>query len=101
VGRLQAEGFRYLELTRLSRWGVNPFLELLALWELIRLYRREQPRAVHHFTIKCMHYGTIAAKLTGVRSVINAVTGLGHVFPGRRLVTRLLRPPFAGCTAVA
>jgi glycosyltransferase involved in cell wall biosynthesis len=93
VGRLRAEGFRCIGLDQLSRRGVNPFLEVFALWELIRLYWREKPRAVHHFTIKCVLYGTIAAKLTGVRSVVNAVTGLGHIFLGRRLVTRLLRPP--------
>lgn len=93
VGRLRAEGFSCLPLRHLSRRGMNPFLELLALWELLWLYRRQRPRAVHHFTIKCVLYGTIAAKLAGVRSVVNAVTGLGHIFLGRRLVTRLIRPP--------
>jgi glycosyltransferase involved in cell wall biosynthesis len=47
---------------------------------------------VHHFTIKCVLYGTIAAKLTGVRSVVNAVTGLGHIFLGQRAITRAVRP---------
>lgn len=93
VERLRAEGFRCISLHRLSRRGVNPLLEVFALWELMRLYWTEKPRAVHHFTIKCVLYGTIAAKLTGVRSVVNAVTGLGHIFLGRRLITRILRPP--------
>jgi glycosyltransferase involved in cell wall biosynthesis len=93
VERLRAEGFRCLTLYRLSRRGMNPFFEIFALWELMRLYWREKPRAVHHFTVKCVLYGTIAAKLTGVRSVVNAVTGLGHIFLGRRMATRMLRPP--------
>ncbi len=92
VDRLKAEGFTHRVLTRLSRRGMNPVLELIALLELTRLYWREKPRAVHHFTIKCVLYGTIAAKLTGVRSVVNAVTGLGHIFLGQRLVTRVARP---------
>lgn len=93
VERLRAEGFRCVSLLRLSRRGINPLFEIFALWELVRLYWREKPRAVHHFTIKCVLYGTMAAKLSGVRSVVNAVTGLGHIFLGRRLVTRILRPP--------
>lgn len=92
VPRLQAEGFEFRELTRLSRRGMNPFLELMALWELICLYWREKPSAVHHFTIKCVLYGTIAAKIAGIRSVVNAVTGLGHIFVGQRLVTKMVRP---------
>lgn len=93
VERLTAEGFKWRELGRLSRRGLNPFAELLALWELVRLYYAEKPNAVHHFTIKCVLYGTIAAKLSGVKSVVNAVTGLGHIFLGQRLVNKVLRPP--------
>lgn len=93
VDRLTAEGFAWRKLHRLSRRGVNPLMELMALLELVKLYWTENPRAVHHFTIKCVLYGTIAAKLAGIRSVVNAVTGLGHIFLGRRLVTRVLRPP--------
>ena len=92
IERLRAEGFELRLLSKLSRRGMNPLFELLALVELVRLYWRERPRAVHHFTIKCVLYGTIAAKLTGVRSVVNAVTGLGHIFLGQRTLTRLARP---------
>lgn len=93
VDRLRAEGFEHHSLQRLSRRSINPLLELFALLELVMLYWSLGPRAVHHFTIKCVLYGTIAAKLASVKSVVNAVTGLGHIFLGRRLITRLLRPP--------
>lgn len=92
VERLLAEGFEYRPLRRLSRRGMNPFLEAIALLELVKLYLREKPRAVHHFTIKCVLYGTMAAKLTGVKSAVNAVTGLGHIFIGGGMATRFLRP---------
>ncbi len=76
---LEAAGFRWLEFP-LSRRGLNPFSEGLALARLIHLYRRERPDLAHHFTIKCVLYGSAAARLTGVRTTINAVTGLGYVF---------------------
>jgi glycosyltransferase involved in cell wall biosynthesis len=91
VARIQAEGFRWVEL-KLDRRSMNPFSELVALKRFIEIYRREKPTAVHHFTIKCVLYGTIAAKLTGIRSVVNAVTGLGHLFVGSGRVVKLIRP---------
>ncbi len=87
---LEKEGFK-VHSWLLARSSINPFLELKALVDLIRIYRREQPVLVHHFTIKACLYGTIAAKLTGVYRVINAITGLGHVFLGSRKRNRLLR----------
>jgi glycosyltransferase involved in cell wall biosynthesis len=92
VERLQAEGFRWVEIT-LNRRSRNPARELLVVANLIRVYRAEQPIAVHHFTIKCVLYGTLAAKFTGIRAVVNAVTGLGPVFLGTDWKARALRPP--------
>lgn len=77
--RFKEEGIRWLSFP-LSRRGMNPFAELLTIFRLARLYRRERPDLVHHFTIKCMLYGSIAARMAGVRSVVNSVTGLGYVF---------------------
>jgi glycosyltransferase involved in cell wall biosynthesis len=87
---LEAEGFT-VHPWRLARRSINPLRELHALLDLVRLYRRERPALVHHFTIKACLYGTLAAKVARVYRVTNAVTGLGHVFIGRRKRTRLLR----------
>ncbi len=62
------------------------------VYRLLKLYRQERPDLVHHFTIKCVIYGTIAAKLAGGIKVVNAVTGLGHVFTDPGLKARLIRP---------
>jgi glycosyltransferase involved in cell wall biosynthesis len=80
--RLQALGFRWIDFP-LSRRGMNPLVEFSSLVRLIHLYRREKPDLVHHFTIKCVLYGTLAARLAGIRVVVNSITGLGYVFlPG-------------------
>lgn len=91
VARLESEGFRCVEFA-LNRRSRNPLREILVVAELARIYRAEHPDAVHHFTAKCMLYGTIAAKLSGIRAVVNAVTGLGPVFIGTDWKARALRP---------
>lgn len=91
VERLEAEGFRWIEL-ELNRRSMNPLREASVLLRLARIYREERPVAVHHFTIKCVLYGTVAAKIAGISAVVNAMTGLGHVFIGTGWKTRLLRP---------
>ncbi len=87
---LEAEGIS-VHSWQVARRSINPFLELRAIIDLLRIYRREQPALVHHFTIKACLYGTLAAKGARIYRVVNAVTGLGHVFLGQRKRTRLLR----------
>lgn len=87
---IEAEGFT-LHPWMVARRSVNPLAEAYAVVDLLRIYRREQPDLVHHFTIKACLYGTIAAKGARVYRVINAVTGLGHVFLGTRKRSRMLR----------
>ncbi len=87
---LEQEGFK-VHNWKVSRSSINPFTEAIALLDLINIYRKERPDLLHHFTIKACLYGTIAAKFSRVYRVINAVTGLGHVFLGTRFHNRILR----------
>jgi glycosyltransferase involved in cell wall biosynthesis len=94
VPRLLQHGLTWHEL-RLSRAGLHPAEELRTLWELATLYRRLTPDVVHHVTSKPVLYGTFVARLTGVRSVVNAISGMGIVFAGEhsrrlRLLQRLV-----------
>ena len=57
----------------LSRSGVNPLTEFRTFVHLLRLYRRLQPDLVHHVTIKPVVYGSLAARLTRIAGVVNAV----------------------------
>lgn len=85
--RLRALGFRWIPLPFSIR-SINPLQELALLKKLVELYRRERPQVVHHFTIKCVIYGSLAARWSGPVARVNAVTGLGHVFtdPGLKAV---------------
>src|SRR6266498_5200683 len=87
---LQGDGFQWLPFP-LSRQGVNPVKEIWTLWMLYRIYRQIDPDIVHHFTIKPVIYGSLAAHVLRVPGIINSITGLGHLFIDSGAVTRLLR----------
>ncbi|QXP84585.1 glycosyltransferase family 4 protein [Methylococcus sp. ANG] len=88
---IESAGLRLIPL-RLSRRGRNPLTEARLVADLARLYRRERPDIVHHVAMKPVIYGSLAARLTGRRAVVNALTGLGFLFTSDRLSARLLRP---------
>ena len=63
---------------------------------LLSLYQEIQPDLVHHFTPRCVLLGSMAAHKTAVPSIVNALTGLGHVFTSQSLKSRLARPVLKG-----
>lgn len=87
---LQDAGFRWIGYD-LSRKGTDPLAELKSVFAISRIYKHEKPDLVHHFTVKCDIYGSIAAKLNGIRSRVNSVTGLGYIFLSDGLRAKLLR----------
>jgi glycosyltransferase involved in cell wall biosynthesis len=89
--RLRAMGFRWEPLP-MDRSSLNPLHELVLLWYLMKLFRRENAMFVHSFTIKCAVYGSIAARLSGVKARINAVAGMGYVFSSNDIKACVLRP---------
>ena len=91
ISKLQAAGFRTL-IVPMQRRSLNPLRELALLNNIRALYSQERPDLVHHFTIKCVVYGSLAARLTGIPACVNAITGLGHVFTSASVKAHLLRP---------
>jgi glycosyltransferase involved in cell wall biosynthesis len=79
VSKLKERGFQWIRFP-MERRGMNPAAELGTIQRLCRLYRGLKPDLVHHFTIKCVLYGSMAARITGVKEVVNSVEGLGYVF---------------------
>ncbi|HYC48821.1 MAG TPA: glycosyltransferase [Burkholderiales bacterium] len=87
---LRAAGFRWIALD-MDRRSLNPVRELRLIRRIASIYAVERPDIVHHFTIKCVVYGSFVARAQRIARV-NAVTGMGHVFSGQTARTRLLRP---------
>ena len=86
-----SNGLKLIPITML-RNGRNPWTELLSICELIRIYRSERPDLVHHVAIKPVVYGSLAARISGVPMVVNAIAGMGYVFASQSWKARILRP---------
>jgi len=76
---IESSGFRFIEWN-VGRRTMSPAAELKAIAELVKIYRSEKPLLIHHFTIKPVLYGSIAAKFAKIPAVVNSITGLGYVF---------------------
>ena len=88
---IRREGFRLIPIG-LRRRSFAPWRELMAIVELVRIYRRERPGLVHHVAMKPVIYGSIAALIARVPAVVNALAGMGYVFTSDGVKARLLRP---------
>lgn len=76
-----AKNIQYIPV-EMNRSGMNPFKELVYMWNLFRIYRKEKPDYIFHYTIKPNIYGSLAARLCGIPSTA-MVAGLGYVFNNR------------------
>lgn len=88
--KLQAAGFRHIPF-EFSRKGINPIQEKETISGIRALYEAEKPDLVHHFTIKCVIYGSLAAKETGITSIVNSITGLGYMFLSNKPHVKVIR----------
>lgn len=88
--KLQESGFKFIPI-KLNRSAMNPIGELRVLYSLYRIYREEKPDLVHHYTVKCVLYGSIVGSLHHVKAIVNSITGLGHVFLSNSLSMRVVR----------
>ncbi len=67
----------HVPMHQMRRNSINPFNDLLLIFELIRLYRKIKPDLILHYTVKCNIYGGMAARLLSIPSVA-VVSGVGH-----------------------
>jgi glycosyltransferase involved in cell wall biosynthesis len=89
--RFAEHGFRWVTLS-MDRASLNPAREAFTLRELARVLADEHPDLLHNFTLKCAVYGSLAARVAHVQTVVNAVAGLGYVFTSHSAKARVLRP---------
>jgi glycosyltransferase involved in cell wall biosynthesis len=89
--RIRAAGLALIPM-EVRRRSLNLFTELRALRQVYRIYGDFKPDLVHHFALKPIIYGTLAARRRQIRWVVNAPVGMGFVFSSKSPLARLLRP---------
>lgn len=82
-GELERIGIHFVTIP-LNPTGTNPFEDLHCVSFLARQYRKQRFDVIHHITIKTSLLGCFAAKLSGQRHVVNAISGLGYAFTDGR-----------------
>ncbi len=80
-----------LRTVQFNRHSISPVSNLKLLFEIWRIIRIEQPDVVHSFTHKAVVFGSLAARLGGVKRILATVTGLGTLFIRHGMVAQLMR----------
>ena len=78
-----AKNIQYIPV-EMNRSGMNPLKEFRYFKTLFRIYCKERPDYIFHYTIKPNIYGSIAAYLCRIPSTA-MIAGLGYVFNGNGL----------------
>jgi glycosyltransferase involved in cell wall biosynthesis len=89
--KIEHAGLRIIELD-IDRRSVNPFSALRSIIKLLLVFRKENPDILHQVAIKPILLGGLAARITGVRRVVNAIVGGGYAFTSPSLFIRFIRP---------
>src|SRR3972149_5312384 len=89
--QILSAGLKLISISMLRK-GRNPWKEFLSVYELVQIYKAERPDIVHHVAIKPVIYGALAARISRVPGVVNAITGLGYVFASDSWKAKVLRP---------
>ena len=109
IRRLNQEGYKVCVLTQfdgyesqiakevdqikplfISRKGVNPLVDLFTILDFVKYFIRLKPALILFFTIKPVIYGSIAARLVKVRSIV-MITGLGTAFIEDAWITKIVK----------
>lgn len=97
--RFAKEGIKFINML-IDHKGTNPIADMGLIRRLNALYKKEAPTLVHHFTIKPVIFGSLAAKWAKIPAIVNTITGLGYVFEKggfmMRIVMELYRLALSG-----
>ncbi len=88
--RIESHGVKHIKVD-IVRTGINPLQEINLLHQFLKVYKKHKPDIVQHFTIKVIIYGSIAAKIVGVKHIYNAITGLGYSYSSNSIKRIILR----------
>ena len=60
--------------------GMGPYSDIVALFQLVKLFAKIKPEIVHAFDTKPGMLMPIAARKNNIRGIIRTITGMGYIF---------------------
>ena len=88
---IEAEGIKTIAWP-LNRSSRNLYKEIEAIKSIVSTIRQFKPSMIHSVAMKPVIYSAIACNLSGLKSRIFALAGLGFVFTSKKISAELLRP---------
>jgi glycosyltransferase involved in cell wall biosynthesis len=88
--RLKANGISVIPIES-KRGSFSPLVVVRDFVQLLAVLRSERPDVVHCISLRPIVIGGLAAKLAGIRNLVLAPTGLGHLWLDRGLSVRIAR----------
>ena len=87
---IEQRGIKFIS-SSLNRRSINPFYELYVLIKYFFIIKKINPDIVHNVGPKPIIYGSIAARINNIKSVINAPIGMGFVFSSESIKAKFLK----------
>lgn len=87
--KFKSEGLNFIHVD-IDHKGKNPLNDILLAKNLASLYEKEAPYFVHHFTVKPVIFGSIAAKKAKIKHIFNTITGLGYAFEHKSILQKIV-----------
>jgi len=88
--KFKEHNIKYLSFN-VDRNGINPLNDLKSLVELYKIIKKEKPDKIFAYQAKTVIYGSIAARMNGVKSVYSLIAGLGSIFRGEGLKNKIVK----------
>jgi glycosyltransferase involved in cell wall biosynthesis len=88
--QISTEGFRAIAFDQ-TRKSLGVIEAMRNLMQAFRIVRAERPDIVHCIALRPVVFGGIAAKMAGVRGLVLAPTGLGHLWTATGILASIAR----------
>lgn len=76
----------------ISRSGLNPFRELMSVFQLVKVLRSFRPDVIHLIALKPIVLGSLASVFYPKAKIVNAPVGMGYLFASNDVRARIARP---------
>jgi glycosyltransferase involved in cell wall biosynthesis len=76
----------------ISRSGLNPFRELVSVFQLVQVFRSFRPDVIHLIALKPIVLGSLASVFYPKAKIVNAPVGMGYLFASNDVRARVARP---------